>query len=132
MSDGASNTVVNAFLASLLNDAAFTAYGPVYVQLHIGAPGAAGTSNIAGENVRQSAGSNPAFTKTSDGNYTNANDIVWTAVSTAETYTHATIWSASTSGTFIASGAITANAVAIGDTFKIPASDLTVTMPVAS
>ena len=53
MADGASSTVVNAFLASLLNGTAFTNYGTLYCQLHVGAPGSAGTSNVAGESTRK-------------------------------------------------------------------------------
>lgn len=129
MADGASSAVVNAFLASLLNGTAFTNYGTLYVQLHTGAPGAAGTSNVAGESTRQAAGT---FTSPSGGSSTNNAAVTWTSVTTAETYTHVSLWSASTSGTFIASGSITANAVSIGDTFTIPISDITVSMPVAS
>ena len=55
MAAGASATVVDAFLASILNDVAFTLYGPVYVQLHTGAPGANGTANVAGESTREYA-----------------------------------------------------------------------------
>lgn len=131
MTDGAASGLVDAFLASLLNDSAFTAFGPVFVQLHVGAPGAAGTSNVAGESLRVSAGSNPAFTG-SGGSKTNSNAINWTSVSTAETYTHVSLWSALTAGTFLGSGAITANAVLVGDNFSIPVSDITVSMPVAS
>lgn len=132
MSDGASATVVNALLASILNDAAFTAFGPVFVQLHTGAPGAAGTSNVAGESTRQSAGANSAFAAPSAGSTTNSNAINWTSVTTAETYTHVSIWSALNAGTFLASGSITANAVGVGDNFSIPVGDMTVSMPVAA
>lgn len=131
MTDGASSTLVDEFLASTLNGAAFTPTGPVFVQLHTGAPGAAGTSNVAGNSTRQSAGSNPAFTG-SGGSKTNSNPIAWTSVSTGETYTHVSIWSAVSGGTFLASGSITANAVLPGDNFSIPAADATISMPVAS
>ena|SRR5579859_677019 len=129
MADGASATVVNAFLASLLNGTAFTNYGTLYVELHTGAPGSAGTSNTAGNSTRQAAGT---FTSPSGGSSTNNAAVTWTNVSTAETYTHIALWSASSGGTFIASGSITANAVAIGDTFTIPIGDITVSMPTAS
>jgi hypothetical protein len=132
MAAGASATVVDAFLAAILNDQSFTSYGPVYVQLHTGAPGAAGTSNIAGESTRVSAGSNSAFGAPSGGSTTNSNAINWTSVSTAETYTYVSLWSASTGGTFLASGSITANAVGVGDNFSIPIGDMTVSMPVAA
>ncbi len=132
MAAGASATVVNAFLASILNGVSFALYGPVYVQLHTGAPGANGTTNVAGNNVRVSAGSNSAFGAPSGGATTNLNAINWTNVSTAETYTFVSIWSAISSGTFLASGSMTANAVGVGDNFSIPISDLSISAPVAS
>ncbi len=132
MAAGASATVVNAFLASILNDVAFVLYGPVFVQLHTGSPGANGTANVAGESTRQSAGSNPAFNAPSGGSTTNLNAVNWTNVNTAETYAFVSLWSLASGGTFIASGTITANAVGIGDNFSIPISDMTVSMPVAS
>ena len=129
---GISATVGDALLASILNDQAFTAYGPVYVQLHVGEPGAAGTSNVAGESTRESAGANSAFSAPSGGATTNVNAITWPSVSTNETYTFVSLWSAASSGTFIGSGTITANAVETGDTFTIPIGDLAVSIPVAS
>jgi hypothetical protein len=129
MADGASATVVNAFLASLLNGTAFTNYGTTFVQLHVGLPGAAGTSNAAGNTTRQASGT---FTAPSGGSSTNNAAVTWTNVNTAETYSHISIWSLASGGVFLASGSITANAVAIGDTFTIPISDITVSMPVAS
>jgi hypothetical protein len=129
MADGASSTVVNAFLASLLNGTAFTNYGTTFVQLHTGAPGAAGTTTIAGNNTRQASGT---FTAPSGGSSTNNAAITWTNVNTAETYSHVSIWSLVSGGTFLASGSITANPVAIGDTFTIPINDITVSMPVAA
>jgi hypothetical protein len=129
MADGISSTVGDALLASILNDTAFTAYGPVYVQLHVGAPGAAGTANIAGETTRESAGT---FATPSGGSTTNSAAINWTSVSTSETYTNITLWSAATSGTFVASGTITASAVTVGDNFSIPIGDATVSVTVAA
>ena len=132
MAAGVSATVGDAFLASILNDVAPTSYGPVFVQLHTGAPGANGTANVAGNNTRESAGSNSAFNAPSAGATTNLNAITWTSVSTAETYTFVSLWSLATSGVFIASGTITANAVGVGDTFTIPIGDLSVSLTVAS
>ena len=129
MADGASATLVNAFLAAFLNGTTFTTYSAPYVQLHTGAPGANGTANVAGESVRQQA--TGTFT-ISAGSTTNPNPVNWTSVTTAETYTHISLWSAASSGTFLASGSITANAVSIGDNFSIPAADATISMPTAS
>ena len=131
MAVGVSATVGNAFLASILNDTAFTAYGPLYVQLHTGAPGPNGTANVAGESTRESSGSSP-FAAPSGGTTTSNNAVTWTDVSTDETYTDVSLWSLATSGVFVASGTITANAVETGDTFTIPAGDITVSIAIAS
>lgn len=129
MADGAAAGIVDAFLAAILNGTAFTAYGGLYAQLHVGAPGAAGTANIAGETTREPSG---AFAAPSGGASSNLAAITWTSVSTSETYTNVTFWSAATGGTFIASGTITATAIIAGNTFTIPAGDAAVSMPTAS
>lgn len=104
-----------------------------FAQLHVGAPGAAGTSNPAGETTRSAIGTLTAAAVVSNvAGKSNSAAINWTSVTTAETYSHVSIWSAATSGTFLGSGAITASAVAVGDNFQIPIGDLTITQPVAS
>jgi hypothetical protein len=129
MATGAASGIVNAWLASVLNGTAPTTYINPYVQLHTGAPGAAGTTNVAGNTTRvQLTGT---FT-ISGGSTTNPAAVSWTSVSTAETYSDVTLWSASTGGTFIVSGTITANAVSVGDNFSIPIGDMTISQPVAS
>jgi hypothetical protein len=129
MADGAAVGIVNAWLASVLNGTAPTTFSAPYVQLHVGLPGAAGTANIAGESTRQQATGTFVI---SGGSTTNPTAINWTSVTTAETYTNITLWSAATGGTFIASGTITANAVSVGDNFSIPVGSATISMPVAS
>jgi hypothetical protein len=50
---------------------------------------------------------------------------VWTSVPNAETYTHVSLWSASSGGNFKGSDDLSSSAtVAIGDTFQIPIGDL--------
>lgn len=92
----------------------------LYAKLHIGNPGAAGTSNAAGETTRKS------FTRgaASSGATSNAGALTWTNVSTTEDYSHITVWDASSSGNCWFVGALTANAVTAGDTFEIAAGDL--------
>jgi hypothetical protein len=128
MADNIAAGVANSFLAALLNSGSFSGYSP-YVQLHVGAPGAAGTANPAGNTVRQAAG---AFAAPSGGSTTNSAAINWTSVSTSETYSHVSLWSASTAGTFIASGSISAAAILAGQNFQIPAGGMSVSLPVAS
>lgn len=129
MADNIAAGVANSVLGLLLNGSAFSGFAATYAQLHTGAPGSAGTSNIAGNNTRQAAG---AFAAPSGGTTTNSGAINWTSVSTSETYSHVTLWSASSGGTFIASGSITAGAILVGQNFTIPAGGLSVTLPVAS
>lgn len=125
--DSLSSTVADSVLNSILKGTAFTPLS-AFVQLHTGEPGAAGTTNVAGESTRKAA----TFADGSGGSAATSADITWTSVTTAETYTHVSLWSASTAGTFIGSGTITASAVAVGDTFTISAGDLTVSIPVAA
>jgi hypothetical protein len=129
MADNISTGVANSVLALLLNGTSFAGFSATYVQLHTGAPGSAGTANIAGNNTRQAAG---AFAAPSGGSTTNSAAVNWTSVPNNETYTHVSLWSASTSGTFIASGSITAGAILSGQNFQIPSGGMSVSLPVAS
>jgi hypothetical protein len=129
MADNVSAGVANSILGLILNGSAFAGFAATYAQLHVGAPGSAGTSNIAGNIVRQAAG---AFAAPAGGTTSNSGAINWTSVSTSETYSHVTLWSASSGGTFVASGSITAGAILVGQNFTIPAGGLSVTLPVAS
>lgn len=99
-----------------------------WVKLHIGSPGAAGTSNPAVETTRKQA----TWTAAASGAASNSNLLQWTAVAASEDYTHFTAWTASTAGTFGFSGLVTTNAVTAGDTFQIAIGDLDVTLTLAS
>lgn len=121
MAEGWAAAVANALLDEKL--AAFP-----WIKKHTGAPGAAGTSNAAGDTTRKQA----SWTSASGGAASNSAQLLWTAVSTAEDYTHFTAWSAETNGTFGFSGTITANAVGVGDNFQINTGDLDVSVPIAS
>jgi hypothetical protein len=124
MAEGVSSATATAILNALGNNTSF-AVTEIWIQLHTGAPGAAGTSNVATETTRKQVSFGTAVAAAM------ANDtaIVWTNVPTADPddYTHYTLWSASAAGTFHQSGTITANAVSDGDTFTIPIGDLDLT-----
>lgn len=107
-------------------DALLAAYP--WIKLHVGAPGASGTSNPATETTRKQA----TWTSAAAGAAANSNLLQWTNVAASEDYTHFTAWTASTAGTFGFSGTVTANAVTIGDTFEIAIGDLDVTLTLAS
>lgn len=99
-----------------------------WVKLHIADPGAAGTSNPAVETTRKQA----TWASASAASKTTTADLVWTNVAGTEDFTHFSLWTASTAGSFGGSGTITANAVTAADTFTIPTGSLTLTLPVAA
>lgn len=100
------------------NGTSFTAPANVYAKLHTGDPGEAGTSNAAGETTRQAV----TFGASSGGVISLSNSPSWTNVSTAETYSHISLWDNSTAGNCLGSGALTASqTVAIGNTFNLTA-----------
>jgi hypothetical protein len=122
-----------ASVANSLNDAAlragtFTGAATLFIELHTAAPGAAGTTAVAGNSTRKAI----AFNASSGGVSASTSDVTWTSVSTSETYTHFAIWDAVSAGNFIGSGTITANAVTSGDNFTITAGTATLTLLTAS
>lgn len=116
----------NKMLDALAGRAAYTASAAVYVKLHTGDPGAAGTSNAATETTRQAATFGDAA---ATGAISNTAAVEWTNVSTTETYSHVSLWTASTAGTFLGSDDLSSTAaVTAGDTFRIPIGDLDLTV----
>lgn len=116
MSEGWSAAEANAAIDTML--AAHT-----WVKLHVGAPGAAGTANAAVETTRKQATWNAAAAGHAD----NATDITWPSVAGTEDFTHFSLWTTSTGGTFGYSGTITGNPLTAGDTAVIAAGDLDIT-----
>jgi hypothetical protein len=129
MAEGISSVIANGTLNAVFNNTSFSV-AQAYVQLHTGAPGAAGTANVAGNATRKSVSMGVA----SGGAITNDVAISWTAgeVDTSEDYTHVSFWDASTSGNFLGSGLNTSNPVTVGDTYTIGVGDLDVAFPLAS
>lgn len=121
MAEGLGSAGANTALDALL--AANT-----WVKLHVGAPGAAGTSNPATETTRKQATWRTSVSAASS----QSNALTWTTVAGSEDYTHFTAWTASTAGNFGFSGIVTANPVTAGDTFTIAIDDLDVSLTLAS
>lgn len=120
LSDYAENAIVDA----ICNNVALQV-GQVYVKLHTGDPGEAGTSSPAGETTRKAA----SFGASAGGVGTSDADCTWNNVSTAETISHVSFWDHATAGNCLGSGALTAaKTVAVGDTFVIPSGSLTLTI----
>jgi hypothetical protein len=121
MATGLSTAAANTLLGSLT-----TTYR--WVQLHTASPGAAGTTAVAVNSTRQQA----TFAAASGASIANSADVTWTGVAGSEDYTHFTVWTASTAGSFGFSGTITANPVSTGDGFTFQASAFTASFPTAS
>lgn len=118
-----SNYLEDAINDAVCNNVALQV-AQAYVQLHTADPGEDCTTAVATENTRQSA----SFGASSGGTATSDADVDWTSVAGSETYTHVSMWDASTSGNALGSGALTVpKAVTAGDNFTIPAGSLTFT-----
>lgn len=116
-------SVRNSFLNALCRNTSY-ANAAVWAKLHTGAPGSAGTSNAAGETTRQQV---TFGSVASGGAISNTAAAAWTSVSTSETYTHISLWTASSAGTFLGEAALTQSKVVnSGDNFSIPTGDLDV------
>ena len=124
MATGLTAAIVNAWL-----DADYATAG-VFIKLHTADPGSAGTTAAAaGDTTRKQAtmaaasGGSKAMTSMSG---------VWTNVSTTETLSHISIWSASTSGTFKGSAALTASQAWVNtNTFTLTSFSVAIT-PIAA
>jgi len=116
----------NKMLDAYVGRTTYTANAAYYVKLHLGDPGAAGTNNAATETTRQAVtfGSGAAT-----GTISNTAAVEWTNVSTSETYTWVSFWTASSGGTFLGSDDLSSSAaVTAGDTFRIPIGDLDISV----
>lgn len=118
------DTVANGFLDAFARNVSY-ANAAVWVKLHTGDPGSAGTSNAATETTRQQA----TFGSAASGRaISNTAVIEWLNVSTTETYTWISLWTASSGGTFLGRDDLSSSAaVTAGDTFRIPVGDLDLT-----
>lgn len=130
MATGWAPGIAASVLDGLGNATNWTAPTAFWIRLHTADPGAAGTTAIAGNDTRKLV----SFGAASGGTLSNDAAITWTTgeVDTTEDYTHWSAWTASTAGTFLFSGTITANAVTAGDEFTIPIGDLDITLSVAA
>ena len=90
----ASDYLENEILDHILGTGSWTSPTNVYVKLHIGAPGEAGTTNAAGETTRKLV----TFAAASAGTASSNSACTWTSVSTTETYSHWSLWDNLTAG----------------------------------
>jgi len=99
-----------------------------WIKLHVGDPGGSGTSNAATETTRKQV----TWASASSASKASSADLTWTNVAGSEDYTHFSLWTASSAGSFGGSGTVTANAVTAADTFTIPSGSLVLSLSVAS
>ena len=120
-----SNWLELEILDHVFNNAAAPAITGVFVKLHLSDPGEDCTTGAALNTTRQSA----SFGNATSAGVSNDVAITWTSVPNAETYSHLSLWDASTAGDPLWSGALTTpKAVGVGDTFTIAIGDLDITL----
>lgn len=126
MAAGLSTGTAEDILEALLEGVPFSV-PQRWVKLHVGDPGASGEGNPATETTRHQA----SFSVTGNAAL-NTSPLVWEGVAGSEEYSHFSVWTASTGGSFLFSGAVTADAVTANQVFIIPTGALSVQLPVAS
>lgn len=120
-----SDAVANSWLDALARGTPYD-NDEVWLKLHLGDPGSAGTANPAVETTRKQATFGSAAASRAISNTVAAE---WTNVSTTETYTWVSMWSASSGGTFLGRDDLSSPAaVEAGDTFRVPIGDLDLTV----
>ena len=127
MATGVSSYMANKWLDAMGNNTSF-AVTTAYIKLHVGDPGANGTSNPATETTRKAI----SFAAASSGSIASDAEISWTNIAGSEDATHFTVWDASTAGNFLFSGTITGNPYTAGDTYTIASGSLTTSLTIAS
>ena len=127
MATGKSAYLANSLHNALGNNTAY-AVTNVYVNLHVGDPSAAGTSNAATETTRKAV----SFAGASNGSIASDADVTWTNISGSQDATFFTAWDSLTTGNFLFSGTITGNPYTAGDTYTISSGSFVTSLTVAS
>lgn len=134
---GLSSDEGSALLAAQFQGTAY-AVTDHWIQLHVGDPGAAGTANVAALTARADAtaafGTAPVV---GTGTVTITSDAAigvteWADPPSSETPTHFSRWSASTAGTFLGSGVLSAGSITAHSPFQIDAGNVTASYTVAT
>ncbi len=128
MTLGIQSAVANSMLNAAFRATAYTGPATIFVKLHLGDPGAAGTANPAVNTTRQAV----TFAAASGGAVASNADVQWTSVAATETYTHFSLWTASSGGTFVGSGTVAGGAISVGQNFTLAAGDVSASLIVAA
>jgi hypothetical protein len=111
-----SNYAELKILEHITGKTAYTMPTTVYLKLHTADAGEAGTTAAATETTRKAT----SWATAASGSIATSATVEWTNVSTTETYSHWSMWDASTAGNCLWTGALSASAaVTAGDTFQI-------------
>lgn len=126
MTVGAAAATANSWL-NVLRGTTYTGVAGLFVQLHTADPGAAGTTAISAVTTRNALTLNAA-----SGGSCTLSTLASYSMTATETISHVSLWTASSAGTFLASGALTASqAVNNGDTLTFNSFTLSFT-PIAA
>jgi hypothetical protein len=130
MATGLAASLANALLDAIGNATNVTAATAFCVKLHIGDPGAAGTSNPAGETTRKSVSMGAA----SGGIMSNDAAVSWTSYpNSTDDITHVSFWDHITAGVFLGSDAIAVTrSPDTGDTVTLSIGELDLSLTVAA
>jgi hypothetical protein len=102
MTVGKAAATANSYL-NVFRNTAYSAIAQVFVQLHVGDPGAAGTANVSALTTRNEVTWNaPA------GGSMTLNTLASFSMTASETISHVSLWTAAAAGTFLQSAALTA------------------------
>lgn len=129
MATGFAASVANKMLDAATGRATYTAESGLYMKLHTGDPGAAGTSNAATETTRKAVTFGSAA---SGGSISNTAALTWTNIAGSQDATHFSLWDDVSAGVFKGSGTITANSYTAGDTFEVAIGAATLSIGIAS
>ena len=121
---GFSDYAETKILDLLFNNTAFGAIANVYMKLHTGDPGDAGTANAATETTRKEV----TWAAASGNSIANDAAVTWTNIAGSEDATHFSLWDASSAGNCLGTGTITANAYTAGDTLNFAIGAITFTV----
>jgi len=120
---GSTANLINKWL-DMLRAVAFTAPAAQWVKLHISDPGSAGANGAAAVTTRSQA----TFSAAAGGALALTGTLPSWAMTTTETISHISVWDASTAGTFLYSGVLTASkAVVNGDTLQLTTLGVAIT-----
>jgi hypothetical protein len=129
MALGLAAAVANGFLNALARATNYTAPVGIFVQLHVGDPGAAGTSNPATETTRKAV---TFGSVASGGSIANTVAVTWTNIAGTQDATNYSLWDAVSGGNFLGSGTITAAGYTAGDTYNMAIGAIVLAFGVAA